>query len=304
MARCAVRAARQRCIKSDRVIDTTVIRPLVRGRDIAARYPYRRAVMRLKGKSLVIIGGTTGLGLSAAKAFIAEGARVIVVGRKPESVAAAERELGPNARALVGDACEPGTAARAIETCLREFGSFHGLYHVAGGSGRRQGDGPLHEITDEGWAYTLNENLTSLFYSNRAAVQQFLKEGRGGTILNMGSVLGFSPSPKFFSTHAYASTKAAIIGLTKSAASFYAPQSIRFNVIAPALVATPMSQRAQGDEAILNFIKTKQPLDGGRIGKPEDLDSAAIFFMNDESKFVTGQVLAVDGGWSMTEGQY
>jgi NAD(P)-dependent dehydrogenase (short-subunit alcohol dehydrogenase family) len=260
--------------------------------------------MRLKGKSLVVIGGTTGLGLSAAKTFGAEGARVIVVGRKPESVAAAERELGSNGRALAGDACEPGTAVWAIETCLREFGSFHGLYHVAGGSGRRHGDGPLHEIADEGWAYTLNENLTSLFYSNRAAVQQFLKQGGGGSVLNMSSVLGFSPSPKFFSTHAYASTKAAIIGLTKSAASFYGRHNIRFNVLAPALVATPMSQRAQGDEAILDFIKSKQPLDGGRMGQPEDLDSAAVFFMSDESKFVTGQVLAVDGGWCVSEGQY
>ena len=257
--------------------------------------------MRLSGKSLVIIGGTTGLGLSAAKAFLAEGARIVVVGRKTESVETAQRDLGTNAKALTGDACDPSTAAHAIETAVREFGGFHGLYHVAGGSGRRQGDGPLHEITDEGWSYTLNENLTSLFGSNRAAVQQFLRQGSGGTVLNMSSVLGFSPSPKFFSTHAYATAKAAIIGLTTAAAAHYAPQNIRFNVLAPALVATPMSQRAQGDEAIQQFIKTKQPLDGGRIGQPGDLDSAAVFFMGDESKFVTGQVLAVDGGWSVSE---
>jgi NAD(P)-dependent dehydrogenase (short-subunit alcohol dehydrogenase family) len=261
-------------------------------------------VARLSNKVLVVIGGTTGLGLSAAKAFIREGARVIVVGRKPERVEAAQQELGGNARALAGDATDANTAVRAIETALRELGGFHGLYHVAGGSGRRQGDGPLHEITDAGWSYTLNENLTSMFYSNRAAAQQFLKQGNGGTILNMGSVLGFSPSPKFFSTHAYATTKAAIIGLTTASASYYAPRNIRFNVLAPALVATPMSQRAQGDEAILEFIETKQPLDGGRIGAPEDLDSAAVFFMSDESKFVTGQVLAVDGGWSVSEGQH
>jgi NAD(P)-dependent dehydrogenase (short-subunit alcohol dehydrogenase family) len=74
-------------------------------------------------------------------------------------------------------------------------------------------------------------------------------------------------------------------------------------VIAPALVATPMSQRAQETAEIIEFIETKQPLDGGRIGLPEDLDSAAVFFMSNESKFVTGQVLAVDGGWSVSEGQ-
>jgi len=260
--------------------------------------------MRLAGKTLVVIGGTTGLGLSAAKAVVAEGAKVVVVGRNAESAASAAKDLGANAKILTGDACDPAVASRAIEVAARDFGSFHGLYHVAGGSGRKHGDGPLHEITDEGWAYTLNENLTSLFYSNRAAVQQFLKQGTGGAVLNMGSVVGFSPSPKFFSTHAYATAKAAIIGLTKSAAAHYALQSIRFNVLAPALVATPMSQRAQGDEAILQFIKTKQPLDGGRIGQPGDLDSAAVFFMSDESKFATGQVLAVDGGWSVSEGQH
>lgn len=259
---------------------------------------------RLENKVIVVIGGTTGLGLSAAKAFVVEGARVVVVGRNPENVEAAQRDLGANARAIAGDAMEANTATRAIEIALREFGAFSGLYHVAGGSGRRQGDGPLHEITDAGWTYTLNENLTSLFYSNRAATQQFLKQSGSGTVLNMGSVLGVSPSPKFFSTHAYATTKAAVIGLTTAAASHYATQNIRFNVLAPALVATPMSQRAQGDDAILSFIKTKQPLDGGRIGVPADLDSAAVFFMSDESRFVTGQVLAVDGGWSVSEGQH
>ncbi len=266
------------------------------------RFAINARVNRLANKSLVVIGGTTGLGLSAAKAFVREGARVVVVGRNPESAAAAQAALGPNTRALAGDACDAQTAVLAIELAVRDFGALHGLYHVAGGSGRRQGDGPLHEISDAGWAYTLNENLTSMFYSNRAAAQQFLQQSGGGSVLNMGSVLGFSPSPKFFSTHAYATTKAAIIGLTKSAAAFYAPLNIRFNVLAPALVATPMSQRAQGDEAIQEFIKTKQPLDGGRIGVPEDLDSAAVFFMGDESKFATGQVLAVDGGWTVSEG--
>ncbi|MBI5772713.1 MAG: SDR family oxidoreductase [Verrucomicrobia bacterium] len=259
---------------------------------------------KLHGKTLVLIGGTGGLGLSAARAFVAEGARVVLVGRDRTKTAAAQRELGKACAALVGDAGKPRTAEKAIATAFKKFGGFHGLYHIAGGSGRRHGDGPLHEVTDEGWSYTLNENLTAMFYSNRAAARQFLKQGRGGSVLNMGSVLGFSPSPIFFSTHAYATAKAAIIGLTKSAAAFYAPHDIRFNVLAPALVATPMSARAQDDDAILKFIKTKQPLDGGRIGVPEDCDAAAVFFMSDAARFVTGQVLAVDGGWSVSEGQH
>jgi NAD(P)-dependent dehydrogenase (short-subunit alcohol dehydrogenase family) len=257
----------------------------------------------LAGKSLVIIGGTSGLGLSAAKAFGTAGAKVVVVGRDEQKVAVAEQELAGKAIGFVADATDPKAAPAAIQIAVGNFGGFHGLYHVAGGSGRRQGDGPLHELTDEGWEFTLNENLTSLFYSNRAAAQQFLKQQSGGSVLNMSSVLGFSPSPRYFPTHAYAAAKAAVIGFTKSVAACYAPAGIRFNVLAPALVATPMSQRAQGDEEILSFVATKQPLDGGRIGQPADLDAAAVYFMSDGSKFVTGQVLAVDGGWSVSEGQ-
>ena len=258
---------------------------------------------KLPNKVLVVVGGTTGIGLSAAKAFVEEGAKVVLVGRNAENVKTAQKVFGKSAQAMAGDATEPKTAAKAIQTALKTFGAFHGLYHVAGGSGRKKGDGPLHEITDDGWEYTLHLNLTSLFYSNRAAVQQFLRQKSGGSILNMSSVLGWSPSPRFFSTHAYAAAKAAVIGVTRSAAACYAPQNIRFNALAPALVATPMSKRAQSDEAILQFIASKQPIDGGRIGMPQDLDAAAVFFLSDESKFVTGQVLAVDGGWCVSEGQ-
>jgi NAD(P)-dependent dehydrogenase (short-subunit alcohol dehydrogenase family) len=272
--------------------------------DSIRRLRYSSGVSKLANKVLVVMGGTTGIGFSAAKAFVEAGAKVVVVGRNEANAKAAQKALGKSASALVGDATGPKTAAKAIHAAWKTFGGFHGLYHVAGGSGRKRGDGPLHQISDEGWDYTVNLNLTSLFYSNRAAVRQFLKQKTGGSVLNMSSVLGFSPSPRFFATHAYAATKAGIIGLTKSAAACYAKHNIRFNVLAPALVATPMSRRAQSKEGILNYIATKQPLDGGRIGQPSDLDAAAVYFMSDESKFVTGQVLAVDGGWCVSEGQF
>jgi NAD(P)-dependent dehydrogenase (short-subunit alcohol dehydrogenase family) len=256
----------------------------------------------LEGKSLVIIGGTTGIGLSAARAFIENGAHVVVIGRNIESGLAAKEALGKPSIVLAGDATDPETANRAIQSALT-FGAFHGLYHVAGGSGRQMGDGPLHELTDDGWRATIDLNLTSLIYSNRAAVRQFLAQRTGGTILNMSSVLGWSPSPKYFATHAYAAAKSAVLGFTKSIAAYYAPQNIRCNLIAPALVETPMARRAAGDREILDFIKTKQPLDCGRIGQPSDLDAAAIYFMSDTSRFTTGQVLAIDGGWCVSEGQ-
>jgi len=258
---------------------------------------------QLASKNIVIIGGTTGIGLAAAKAFIAEGANVVVVGRKEDSVAAAQNMLGKKAISFSGDATIEGVAAKAIQVCMDQFGNFDGLYHVAGGSGRKMGDGPLHELTLDGWTKTLELNLTSLMLSNQAAVRKFTALKKEGAILNMGSVLGYSPSPHFFSTHAYAAAKSAIIGFSKSIAAYYAKDNIRVNVIAPALVETPMAQRAANDEHILSFIKTKQPLDGGRIGKPEDTDGLAVYLLSDQSRFTTGQVIAVDGGWSISEGQ-
>jgi len=257
----------------------------------------------LNNKNIVIIGGTTGIGLSAAKAFLVNGAKVIVVGRNEESVSAAKKILGDNAEAIRADARESRTSVDAINSCIQKFGSFDGLYHVAGGSGRKMGDGPLHELTLEGWNRTMELNLTSLMLSNQAAIKKFLELNKAGTILNMGSVLGYSPSPHFFSTHAYAAAKSAIIGFSKSVAAYYAKDNIRVNVIAPALVETPMAQRAASDKEIAEFIRTKQPLDGGRIGQPDDLDGLALYFMSGLSKFTTGQVVAVDGGWSISEGQ-
>lgn len=258
----------------------------------------------LAGKSLVIVGGTGGLGRAATRACVAAGARVVAVGRDPEKAEALVHEFGAAVRIITGDAGEAGTAESAVAVAVAHFGGLDGLYHVAGGSGRAHGDGPLHELTAEGWAYTMQLNLASVFHSNRAAVRQFLAQGRGGSILNCASVLGFSPSPRYFTTHAYAAAKAGVIGLTTASASHYAPQGIRCNVVAPALVATAMSQRAQKDEAILRFIRTKQPLDGGRIGQPEDLDAAVVWLLSDASRFVTGQVIAIDGGWSVSEGQF
>ncbi len=257
----------------------------------------------LADKVIVIIGGTTGLGLSAALACRHAGARVVVTGRNPESVSAAAASLGEAGASLVGDATDLAHAPVAIARACERFGGCHGLYHVAGGSGRRHGDGPLHELTDEGLRATLDLNLHSVILSNRAAVRHFLAQGSGGSILNLGSVLGWSPSPGFFATHAYTAAKAAIVGFTKAVASYYAPRDIRCNVLAPGLVETPMARRAADDPAIRQFTATKQPLDGGRIGQPTDCDAAVVYFLSDAARFVTGQVLAVDGGWSVTEGQ-
>ncbi len=253
----------------------------------------------LTDKKIVIIGGTTGIGLSAAQAFQRQGALVVALGIGKEVSIRAMEVLGRNAHVLTGDATEEGQAEAAISKCIERFGGFHGLYHVAGGSGRRFGDGPLHELTLDGWERTLQLNLTSVMLSNRAAVRQFLAQQSGGAILNTGSALAFSPAPQFFSTHAYAAAKAAIEGFTKSIAAFYAPQNIRANVIAPGLTETPMAQRAIQNDDIMQYVRQRQPLDGGRAGQPHDLDGLATLLLSDAASFITGQVIAVDGGWKL-----
>lgn len=259
--------------------------------------------MELQNRVIWVAGGTSGLGLSGARALVESGARVLVSARTSAEVENAVAILGENARGIVADATELGSAERVIDRAVAEFGRLDGLYHVAGGSGRGLGDGPLHEMTDEGWMGTLDLNLTSMMRSNRAAVRQMLKQGEGGVILNMSSVLAWSPSPEHFASHAYAAAKAGVIGFSKALASFYAKEKIRVNVVAPGLIETPMSRRAVGDEKILNFVQVKQPLDGGRVGKVDDLDGAVVFLLSDAARFITGQTLAIDGGWTVSEGR-
>jgi NAD(P)-dependent dehydrogenase (short-subunit alcohol dehydrogenase family) len=260
--------------------------------------------MVLQGKNIVVIGGTSGLGLSAVRAFIAQGANVLAVGADTDASKAASELKGDSIEIVLADARGATTAKNAIAHCVDRFGAPDGLYHVAGGSGRGRGDGPLHLLTEEGWDHTLELNLRSLMLSNQAAVQYWLDTGRPGTILNMCSVLAYAPSPHFFATHAYAAAKAAIIGFSKSVAAYYAKDNIRVNILAPGLVETPMSKRAATDASIQAFVKTKQPLEGGRMGQASDLDGLAVYFMSDQSAFTTGQLIAVDGGWSVSEGQY
>ncbi|WP_373399989.1 SDR family oxidoreductase [Algoriphagus halophilus] len=260
--------------------------------------------MNFQNTTYIIMGGTGGMGLSSALALKAQGAKVLVVGRTEQSCQEALQSLGSDALALAGDASEPETIQKAIVMAHSNFGTITGLFHVAGGSGRKFGDGPLHELTLEGWNKTLDMNLTSLMLSNRAMIEYFLSHKKAGMILNMGSVLGYSPSPKYFVTHAYAAAKSAAIGFTKSIAAYYASHNICVNLIAPSLFETPMAQRAMEDDKIQHFLKSKQPLDGGRPGKPEDITNAVLMFLAPDSNFITGQVLAVDGGWAISEGQY
>lgn len=257
--------------------------------------------MILADKNIIVVGGSGGLGESAIRLFIQEGARVFATGHGPWQKAS---ELGPNLVYLPMDIADEAPFNQLASVADNALGQIHGLYHIAGGSGRKMGDGPLHQLSDRGWEYTLDLNLRSVMLTNRSLVQYWVDKKLPGTILNMGSILGFYPSARYFASHAYAAAKAGIEGFSKSIAAYYASHQIRVNVIAPGLIATGMSTRPQEDPAILEFMKTKQPLNQGHLGQPEDCAGAALFFMSDFSTFITGAVLPVDGGWHLSDGQY
>jgi NAD(P)-dependent dehydrogenase (short-subunit alcohol dehydrogenase family) len=254
-----------------------------------------------------LITGSTGIAAATARLAIREGAPVFISSNCPESCSALADELGAEgglADYLVADLALAASAEKVLERCLSRFSRVDALFNVAGISGRKYGDGPVHQCSDEGWDITLATNVKSMFMLSRALIGHWLAQAKSdggvrGTILNMASVLAFSPESRHFSTHAYSASKGAVIALTKAMASYYAPFGIRVNVIAPGLVRTPMSLRAQDDDRIMDFMKTKQPICEGLID-PESVARAAIFLLSDDSGAITGDILTVDAGWSVS----
>ncbi len=259
---------------------------------------------RLADKRCLIVGGTSGIGLAAATRFLEEAAAVVVAGLPsdplPKEAVAELHEIG-SVGCVLCDARDPGAVASLFEEAIRQMGGLDVLFHVAGSSGRKHGDGALDECTDAGWHTTLMANLTTTFLTNRAAIRHFLEQRQPGVILNMASVLALSPAPRYFDTCAYAAAKGGIIALSREAAARYAGHGIRINVLAPGLIDTPMSTRAVEDPAIRRYLESKQPLGKGP-GRPEDVADAAVFLCSDEARFITGVVLPVDGGWCVSEG--
>lgn len=256
---------------------------------------------RLQNKRALIIGGTSGIGLATAKKFMLEGARIVIVGLNPaeaDNVGFEVAGLG-NWFAMSGDASDAAIVDRLIAHTIQHLGGLDILFHVAGISGRRHGDGPLHECSHSGWDATLDANLKSVFLTNRAAIRQFLAQATGGVILNMASVLALSPAPTFFDTAAYTASKGGVIALSQYAAARYAKDRIRVNVLAPGLIDTPMATRAVNDPAIRTYLDAKQPLGPGP-GTPDDCANAALYLCSDEARFVSGVILPVDGGWCVS----
>lgn len=254
----------------------------------------------------MVVTGATGIGAATARRAAADGASVFVMSLQEREVAALCDEIveqGGVADGVGVDLTQERAAEEAFDTCVARVGVPDGVVAVAGGSGRRHGDGPVGDVPLSGWDATVTMNMTPMFLTVRGAVRAMTAPtstgASGGSIVVISSVLARHPSPLFV-THAYAAAKGSAHGFIRSVASRYAPEGIRANVVAPGLVRTPMSQRAADDPDATAYAEAKQPLSGGFL-PPDSVAAVAGFLLTDDARHVTGQAIEVDGGWGVTE---
>jgi NAD(P)-dependent dehydrogenase (short-subunit alcohol dehydrogenase family) len=240
----------------------------------------------------LLITGSSGIAAATVQRALRGGWQVFVVGKEEAEC----KSLG--CPYFVGDLREEDVAQKAFDACLAQFGCVDAVFSVAGSSGRRFGDGPVHECTLDGWEATFAANARPAFLVSRAAVRHWLAAKHDGSLLNVASVLAFSPEPAHFATHAYAAAKGATISMSRAMAAQYAANGIRVNVLAPALVRTPMSARAQSDAEICTFVEKKQPLSHGFL-EASDIAETALFLLSQKARHITGQVITIDGGWTL-----
>jgi NAD(P)-dependent dehydrogenase (short-subunit alcohol dehydrogenase family) len=193
------------------------------------------------------------------------------------------------------DVTDGTSVTAAVAEAVERLGGLDVLVNIVGVSGRRLGDGPVDVCTDSAWDHVMNTNVRSVFQLCRAVIPHL---GSGSSIVNLTSVLGLrGGEPGLFETHAYAASKGAIIALTRAMATSYADRGIRVNAVAPGLVRTPMSDRAQDNPAVMAYVASRQSLLQGPV-EAEQVAAAVGWLCSPESDAVTGVVLPVDGGWT------
>jgi NAD(P)-dependent dehydrogenase (short-subunit alcohol dehydrogenase family) len=240
---------------------------------------------------MLVTGGTSGIGRATAKALGAEGARVLVAGRRRERLdetVAAIGEAGGEAVALAGDVRDESVVRGWIDSAVARFGGLDGVVNAAGVIGT----GGLEQTEPAEWDRVMDSNVRSMFLVTRAAATALAK--RQGSVVNLSSVAGLRPYPGLI---AYCVSKAAVDMLTRCAALDLAPQGVRVNAVNPGVVVTELHTVANAVAdypAFLERSKTTHPL--GRVGQPDEIAALVLFLLSDEAKWITGVTYSIDGG--------
>lgn len=243
-------------------------------------------MFKLDGKVAIVTGSNTGLGQGVCKAFAEAGAKVVGVSRRPSTETA--EMIGENFYNVIADLSACNVIPRIIEETLAKFGRIDILVNNAGIIKRQDSI----EFSEENWDSVININLKTVFFLTQAVAQQFLKQGSGGKIINIASMLSYQGGIRVPS---YTASKSAIKGITMTLANEWAKYGINVNGIAPGYMATNNTQALRQDEERSADILARIP--AGRWGTPADLEGAAVFLASSASDYVNGFTIAVDGGW-------
>ena len=244
--------------------------------------------MRLKDKTAIITGGGSGIGLATARAFCKEGAKVILFGRRKEKLISAAEELGDSVLIVQGDMTHNDDLDQLINKTLNNFKGIDILVNSAG----LYNGAPLHEISDSQWDGIMDINIRSIFQLTRRVLPIMMAQ-KSGSIVHISSILGLIAVPQ---VAAYNVSKGALNQFSRSIAVEYGSYGIRSNSICPGLIETDMTADLMKDASLMQEWSKEYPI--GRFGKPEDVASACLFLASDESSFITGTVLPVDGGFT------
>ncbi|MDR2336497.1 MAG: SDR family oxidoreductase [Candidatus Nomurabacteria bacterium] len=247
----------------------------------------------LSGKIAVVTGASSGLGVEFAKALAARGADIAIVARRMEKLAETQKmieKMGRKCLALKCDVLKVAEVKKTVATIKKHFGRIDILVNNAGVAKAR----PSHEHPDEDWHVVVDTNLTSVFYMCREVGKIMIKQNYG-KIINLGSIHSHVAMHGLPLT-AYCASKGGVLMLTKALASEWAKHHITVNAIAPSYFPSEMTGAVIDTPDFKQVLQAYCPM--GRVGNPAELSGALIYFASDASSFTTGQILAIDGGWT------